>query len=185
MTCAWPQSQRNQVQILFPPCSWASYLIQLSLTTLFSKKGTLILGVLWGLSRGFSGGSVVKNPPAKQEMPVWPLSWVDFLEKERTIHSSILAWEIPQTEEPGGYSPWGPKESDRTERLSSSRGLSEMIHKAQCRGQSNLLCVSVICYHVSKRYYCLLLKKDKVDLLELTLKDVCKLGIKQVTKQFI
>ena len=39
--------------------------------------------------------------------------------------------------------------------------------------------------YVSKRYYCLLLKKDKVDLLELTLKDVCKLGIKQVTKQFI
>ena len=30
------------------------------------------------------------------------------LEKEMTIHSSILAWEIPRTEEPGGlYSPWG------------------------------------------------------------------------------
>ena len=33
------------------------------------------------------------------------------------IHSSILAWEIPQTEEPGGYSPWGRKESDTTEQL--------------------------------------------------------------------
>ena len=30
-------------------------------------------------------------------------------------HSSILAWEIPWTEEPGGYSPWGHKESDMTE----------------------------------------------------------------------
>ena len=32
-------------------------------------------------------------------------------------HSSILVWEIPWTEEPGGYSPWGGKESDTTERL--------------------------------------------------------------------
>ena len=32
-------------------------------------------------------------------------------------HSGILAWEIPWTEEPGGYSPWGHKESDTTERL--------------------------------------------------------------------
>ena len=31
------------------------------------------------------------------------------------IHSSILAWSIPRTEEPGGYGPWGSKESDRTE----------------------------------------------------------------------
>ena len=31
--------------------------------------------------------------------------------------SSILAWEIPWTEEPGSYSPWGHKELDSTERL--------------------------------------------------------------------
>ena len=41
----------------------------------------------------------------------------DPLEKEMATHSSILAWEIPWTEEPGGYSPWGHKESDLTERL--------------------------------------------------------------------
>ena len=34
-------------------------------------------------------------------------------------HSSILAWRIPGTEEPGGYSPWTRKESDTTERLST------------------------------------------------------------------
>jgi len=34
-------------------------------------------------------------------------------------HSSILAWRIPWTEEPGGYSPRGRKESDTTERLYS------------------------------------------------------------------
>ena len=33
-------------------------------------------------------------------------------------HSSILAWGIPWTEEPGGYSPWGHKESDTTEQQS-------------------------------------------------------------------
>ena len=38
-------------------------------------------------------------------------------------HSSILAWEIPWTEEPGGYSPWGYKESDKTEPLSTHTGL--------------------------------------------------------------
>ena len=32
-------------------------------------------------------------------------------------HSSILAWRIPWTEEPEGYSPWGLKEQDMTERL--------------------------------------------------------------------
>ena len=39
------------------------------------------------------------------------------LEKRMAIHSSILAWRIPRTEKPGGYSPWGRKELDRTERL--------------------------------------------------------------------
>ena len=37
------------------------------------------------------------------------------LEKAMAPHSSTLAWKIPGTEEPGGYSPWGHKESDTTE----------------------------------------------------------------------
>ena len=37
-----------------------------------------------------------------------------------TPHSSILGWEIPWTEEPGGYSPWGGKESDMTEQLNNN-----------------------------------------------------------------
>ena len=49
--------------------------------------------------RGFPGGSVVKNPLAKQETQVWSLGWEDTLEKEMATHSSILAWEIPRTEE--------------------------------------------------------------------------------------
>ena len=38
------------------------------------------------------------------------------------FHSSILAWKIPWTEEPEGYSPWGHKESDTTKQLSLSFG---------------------------------------------------------------
>ena len=49
--------------------------------------------------RGFPGGSVVKNPPAKQETQVRSLGREDPLEKEMATHSSILAWEIPRTEE--------------------------------------------------------------------------------------
>ena len=44
---------------------------------------------------------MVKNPTAKQEMQVQSLGWEDPLEKELATHSSILGWDIPQTEEPG------------------------------------------------------------------------------------
>ena len=65
---------------------------------------------------GFPGRSVVKNPPANSEMQAMlfqSLGGEDPLEEETTTHSSILAWRIPWTEEPGG--PWGLKESDITE----------------------------------------------------------------------
>ena len=45
---------------------------------------------------------MVKNLPAMQETQVLSLSWEGPLDKEMTTHSSILAWKIPQTEEPGG-----------------------------------------------------------------------------------
>ena len=44
----------------------------------------------------------------------------DPLGEATATHSSILAWIIPWTEEPGGYSPWGHKELDTTERLTLS-----------------------------------------------------------------
>ena len=58
---------------------------------------------------------MVKNLPAVQETWVQSLGEEDPLEKEMATHSSILAWRIPWTEEPGGYSPWGSKELDMTE----------------------------------------------------------------------
>ena len=44
---------------------------------------------------------MVKNLPAMQETWVQSLGWEDFLEKGTASHSSILAWRIPWTEEPG------------------------------------------------------------------------------------
>ena len=58
---------------------------------------------------GFPGGSVEKNLPVRQE------TWCSIpgsgrsLDKELANCSSILAWEIPWTEEPGRNSPWGCK----------------------------------------------------------------------------
>ena len=49
-----------------------------------------------------------------QERRVQSLGWEDALEKGMAAHSSILAWRIPWTEEPGGYSLWGRKESEMT-----------------------------------------------------------------------
>ena len=45
---------------------------------------------------------MVKNLPAVQEIWVWSLFWEDPLKKGMATHSSILAWRIPWTEEPGG-----------------------------------------------------------------------------------
>jgi len=55
--------------------------------------------------------------PAMQETGVRSLGQEDPLEKEMATYSSILAWRIPRMEEPAGYSPWGCRELDRTERL--------------------------------------------------------------------
>ena len=49
----------------------------------------------------------VKNLPAVQETWVQRLGWEDPLEKEMETHSSILAWKISWTEEPGGLQSMG------------------------------------------------------------------------------
>jgi len=77
----------------------------------------LPMHLFWGLNlilfKGFPGGSVVKNLPAVQELQetwVQSLSREDPLEEGMAPHSSILAWRIPGTKDPGG----GPKELDMT-----------------------------------------------------------------------
>ena len=59
----------------------------------------------YGSYGGFPDGSVAKNLPAVQETLVWSLCGEDPLEESMATHSSILAWRIPGTEEPG-CSPW-------------------------------------------------------------------------------
>ena len=68
-----------------------------------------------------------------QEIHVRSLGWEDPLEEEMTTHSSILAWGIPRTEEPGGLQSWGHKESDTTEHAHARRWLSGKEPTCQCR----------------------------------------------------
>ena len=67
---------------------------------------------------GFPGGSVVKNTPAMQEpqeTQVRSLGQEDPLEEGIASYSSILAWRISWTEEPGRLQSMGSQESDTTE----------------------------------------------------------------------
>ena len=50
----------------------------------------------------------------KQETWIWSLGQEDPLEKEMATHSSIFAWEVPWTEEPGGVQSMGSHELDMT-----------------------------------------------------------------------
>ena len=71
-------------------------------------------------SSGKSYGAAVKNLPATQETWVQSLGREDFLENEMATHSSILAWEMPWTEEPGRL--WS------MESQKSQTSLSDYIH---------------------------------------------------------
>ena len=76
-------------------------------------------------STGFPIGSLVKNLPASvvdaRDISSIPGSGRS-LGEEMATHSSILAWKITWTEEPGGqYSPWVHKESDMTERAHTNK----------------------------------------------------------------
>ena len=74
-----------------PPRAHPSMSIQVNMACCFSPPRLPI--------KGFPGGSEVKN---SQEMQVRSLGWEDLRKKEVATHSSILAWEIPCTEEPCG-----------------------------------------------------------------------------------
>ena len=56
---------------------------------------------------GFPDGSAVKNLPEIQETWVGSLGWKDSLGEGVATHSSILAWRIPWTEQPGGLPSMG------------------------------------------------------------------------------
>ena len=60
---------------------------------------------------------MVKKPPAMLETWVRSLGQKDPLEEEMVTHSSILAWRIPWTEEPGGLQSMRSQRVNRTEQL--------------------------------------------------------------------
>ena len=68
-------------------------------------------------SARIAGDQMVKNPPAGQEMQVPSLGQEDTLEEGMATHSSVVAWRIPRTEEPGGLQSMRSQESDTTELL--------------------------------------------------------------------
>ena len=76
--------------------------------------GAPVPGKLWASLTAQSA----KNLTAMQETGVWSLGGEDPLEKEMATHSSILAWRISWTEEPGGLQSRGLQVSDTTEWLS-------------------------------------------------------------------
>ena len=67
--------------------------------------------------KGFPGGSVVKNPPAKHETWVRSLCLEHPPEKEMATHSNGLAWEVPWTEESGGLQSMGLESQRRLSTL--------------------------------------------------------------------
>ena len=77
-----------------------------------------------------------------QETWVWSLGWEVSLKKGMATHSNILACRIPWREEPGGYSPWGHRDSDMTQWLtqvqksewppSKNKCLENMWRKGLC-----------------------------------------------------
>ena len=79
-------------------------------------QGSLLGCCLWGRTESDTTeataaaaamAKTVKNLPAMQETDVWSLGGEDALQKGMAAHSSILAWRIPWTEEPGGLQSMG------------------------------------------------------------------------------
>ena len=84
--------------------------------------GSFLTGVFFG----FPGCARVKNLPAMQdtnETQVRSLGREDPLEKEVTAHSSVLAWRISRTEEPGGLQSTGSQSQTRLKGRSTAREL--------------------------------------------------------------
>ena len=78
--------------------------------------------------KDFPRGAVVKNLPAMQEMWVWSMGQEDPPEREMATHSSILAWRIPWTEEPGRLQSMGLQKSqtwltDQKKKENSTQGV--------------------------------------------------------------
>ena len=109
-TIPWNFSQLSALSLFFLP--------RFALLKLISQmRNDLLLQLLFANEKKVSlVAQTVKNLPAMQETWVWSLGQEDPLEEEMATCSSILAWRIPWTEEPGGLQSMG---------LQSQTGLSD------------------------------------------------------------
>ena len=71
---------------------------------------------------------MVKNPPAMQDMWIQSLGQEDPLEKEMATHSSILAWRIPWTGEPGGLQSMGSQRVRHDLAAKQQQEVSKITH---------------------------------------------------------
>ena len=92
---------------------------------------------------------MVKNLPAMQETRVRSLGREDPLEKGIDNHSSVLAWRTPWTEEPMGYSPWGPKDLDTTEQLIHTQTLPRLGVGEEVGSPLTLHSSVILCFPIS------------------------------------
>ena len=76
---------------------------------------------------------LVKNLPAVWKTWVRSLGWEDPLEKEIATHSNIVAWRIPGQRSVAGYSLWGHKELDMTERLSTAQHSNNVTSRSSSK----------------------------------------------------
>ena len=102
----WTARRSNQsiLEEISPGCSLEGLMLKLKLQSfghLIQRTDSLV-------------AQMVKRLPAMQDTRVQFLGWEDPLEKEMATHSSILAWKISWTEEPGGLPSTGLQESDTT-----------------------------------------------------------------------
>ena len=101
----WIKSKQSNPLDSYPPYVFISLHLQEIKYVPNPERGIILFLRGSTLRQGFSGGSVVKNPPAVQEAWVLSLGQEDPLEKEMSTHSSTVPWRVPQRSL-RGYSPW-------------------------------------------------------------------------------
>ena len=110
-----------------------------STTGILGVEATDALNQLVHRSAGFPGGSAVKNLPAVQEMRVRLLVGKIPLNKEIATHFSILAWESPGTEDPGGLQSMGSQL-----RLNTRQHNSDLAQNANSPEDEKTRCRAVL-----------------------------------------
>ena len=93
---------------------------------------------------GFPGVSGVKDPPAGNVAST--LGWEDPLEKEMATHFSILAWEIPWTEEPA-VSPWDHKRLGHNQTTKQQFQITVTLSYDTLEVNINYICTQEISFH--------------------------------------